>query len=410
MRRFVLPFVSLILVSAITGQGGDIRRGRIEKLDLDKLSITLKVADKDIDFRLIEETQVLGATGKSLKERMKDFKVGSEIFFRAGKKDGIELLTHVKLAEPGAKQPKKAPPKTDVSKLIPLPDLGEKEYQGHPGGFYPEGKNARPAEHEAAGLRLARDVQPRDAAGKPSAKGKIVLLSVGMSNTSQASSGFQRALAGFAQKNPAVVFVNGAQGGMTAARIQNLDTMDGVKYWGEIDQRLESAGVTRAQVQAIWIKQADAGPTQGFPKYAKTLESELARIVQLFPSRFPNAKLVYLSSRTYGGFETSGLNPEPYAYESGFSVKWLIERQIRGDKELNFDPKKGDVKAPWLSWGPYLWGNGSFQRDNGLINWAQADFTANDGTHLTPSGQDKAGRALLQFFVKDATTRTWFKQ
>src|SRR5262249_57810334 len=113
-----------------------------------------------------------------------------------------------------------------------------------------------------------------------------------------------------------------------AARIQDPETEGGRRYWGEVDRRLKSAGVTRAQVQAAWIKQADAGPTQDFPGYARTLEGELKKIVQLMAERFPNLKLCYLSSRTYGGYARTRLNPEPYAYESGFSVKWLIEKQL----------------------------------------------------------------------------------
>ena len=112
-----------------------------------------------------------------------------------------------------------------------------------------------------------------------------------------------------------------------------------------MDSRLAAAGLSRAQVQAVWIKQADAGPKEGFPGYARKLQRELERIVVLLHDRFPNVKLVYLSSRTYGGYATTRLNPEPYAYESGFAVKWLIEQQIKGEAALNCDPKKGAVKA-----------------------------------------------------------------
>ena len=121
---------------------------------------------------------------------------------------------------------------------------------------------------------------------------------------------------------------------MTAAAIQNAeDQGSGTRYWTTVDERLRAAGVTRAQVQAAWIKEADAGPTQGFPAYARTLQGELERIVSLMHARFSNLKLVYLSSRTYGGYARTPLNPEPYAYESGFAVKWLIEQQLRGDPE-----------------------------------------------------------------------------
>ncbi len=116
---------------------------------------------------------------------------------------------------------------------------------------------------------------------------------------------------------------------------------------------------------------------------------------------------MYLSSRTYGGYATTGLNPEPYAFESGFSVKWLIEQQIDGDKSLNFDPARGEVKAPWLSWGPYLWANGSTKREDGFA-YEPDDFTSNDGTHQSPSGQRKVGQLLLKFFETDSTTKPWF--
>lgn len=301
--------------------------------------------------------------------------------------------------------------KVDTSKLKPLTELGSEEYQGFVGGLYPKGQNERPADHERAGIALAKQVRPLDASGKPSGDGRIVLLSIGMSNTSQASQGFERMSAKRGKTigvNPQLVFVNGAQGGMTAARIQNPDdNAGGTKYWAEVDNRLKKAGVTRAQVQAVWIKQADAGPTEGFPAYAKKLEGELARIVQVLPVRFPNVKLAYLSSRTYGGYAKTPLNPEPYAYESGFSVKWLIERQLQGETQLNFDTTKGAVKAPWLSWGPYLWAQGATPRADGF-SYAPTDFTEQDGTHQSLSGMVKVGDELLKLFQRDTTTRPWF--
>src|SRR5260370_38242091 len=90
------------------------------------------------------------------------------------------------------------------------------------------------------------------------------------------------------------------------------------------------------------------------PKYAKILEGEGRKFVPPLPRRFPNLKLVYLSSRTYGGYAQTRLNPEPYAYESAFAVKWLIEEQLKGDPSLNFEPGKDAGKAPWVSVGPYF--------------------------------------------------------
>ncbi len=403
-RRLIAIAVFLALASPLPAQG-PIRHGKIAKVDLDKLVVTLKAGAKEIEAIATEQTMFFESKGDNVKASLQAFKAGAEVQFVVREKDGKNYLFGLRLFEQGKKA---VLPKFDSSKLVPLGELGAKEYKdGFKGGFYPDGKNERPTEHEAAGLRLAKEVQPLDAAGKPSVTGKIVLLSVGMSNTAQASQGIAKVLASQRGINPRFQFVSGAQGGMTAARIQDPATKDGTEYWGKVDQMLMKAGASREQVQAIWIKQADAGPSQGFPKYAKKLEDELANIVRIFPKRFPNVKMVYLSSRTYGGFSTSPLNPEPYAYESAFSVKWLIERQIKGEAGLNYDPKKGDVKAPWLSWGPYLWANGTTKRADGFF-YDQADFTPNDGTHLMASAQEKVGRLMWHFLRDDSTTRDWF--
>src|SRR5262249_17226127 len=133
--------------------------------------------------------------------------------------------------------------KVDSTGLKPLTELAGKEmYKGYAGGLYGSGKNERPAAHEAAGVALAKQVRPLAADGKPAPDGKIVLLSVGMSNTSQASTGFQRAIKGDPDVNPHLRFVNGAVGGMTARAIQNPDDNgQGSKYWKTVGHRLTEA-------------------------------------------------------------------------------------------------------------------------------------------------------------------------
>lgn len=388
--------------------GGDIQRGRIKSLDIEKRTMTVTLDGKDRVLTLADDTQVLGGSGETLKDRMKDFKTGIDTFFREANLNGKPTVKALRLVGESSGQPGRNPPPPPPADLRPLTELGTAKYHGFEGGLYPQGKNTRPQAHEDAGLKLAAQVQPLDREGRPSADGKFVLLSVGMSNTSQSSDGFRRALRGASEINPRGVFVNGAQGGMTAAAIQNPDDdRTGTRYWNTIDERLRTEGVTRDQVQVIWIKQADAGPSSGFPAYARTLEGELVKIVQILPKRFPNVKLCYLSSRTYGGYATTGLNPEPYAFESGFSVKWLIERQLNGDAELNFDKSKGAVRAPWLSWGAYLWSNGGQPRSDG-VRFDKSDFTDNDGTHQSVAGQDKVGGLLLDFFKTDSTSKPWF--
>lgn len=393
------------------GQGGENRRAKIKKIDLDKMTITLTADGKEHEFALNEDTQVLGATGKELKERLKGFKEGSDVQFQAALRDGKPVLRAIRLADTAATPGRTADPAArtspDTSKLKPLTELGTGEYQGFKGGLYPDGKNERPAAHEAAGVGLAKSVQPLDATGEPSDDGKIVLLSIGMSNATQEFSMFKQIADSDQEKNPKLVIVDGAQGGMTAAVIRNPDDNGrGSQFWNTVDERLKGSRVTREQVQVAWIKEADAGPTQGFPKYAQTLQQELAGIARVLHQRFPNLKLAYLSPRTYGGYATTRLNPEPYAYESGFSIKWLIEQQLRGDESLNFDPAKGDVKAPWLSWGAYLWANGQRPNPEGL-SYEESDF-GGDGTHPSQSGRRKVAELLLKSFKTDTTTRPWF--
>lgn len=81
------------------------------------------------------------------------------------------------------------------SGLVPLTELGNRTYKGVEGGLYPGGKNAPPEPHLQAGLRLAREIVPRDGRGQPSQDGRIALLSVGMSNTTQEFQVFQQVAA-----------------------------------------------------------------------------------------------------------------------------------------------------------------------------------------------------------------------
>jgi uncharacterized protein (TIGR03437 family) len=80
----------------------------------------------------------------------------------------------------------------------------------------------------------------------------------------------------------------------------------------------------------------------------------------------------------------------------------MIEAQIDGDPELDFT----DGHAPWLSWGPYLWADGTTARDDGLV-WECSDFRE-DGTHPSESGRQKVAAMLLNFFESDTTARPWF--
>ena len=284
----------------------------------------------------------------------------------------------------------------------PLPDLGDGLYQGYQGGLYPGGRNVLPAGHLAVGKVRAGMIQPRNGTGQLDPDGRIVLLSIGMSNTTMEFSTFKQVADADPQKNPRLVVVDGAQGSQDAEKIKEPTH----SFWNVVDQRLGKAGVTGRQVQAVWLKEAIAGEKRGFPADAQALRDDLRTIVLILHQRFPNLQVVYLASRTYGGYAKTNLNPEPHAYESGFAVKWLIEEQINGVEGLSADPAKGAAKSPWLAWGPYLWTNGARGRRDGLV-W-EAEDVREDGTHPSRNGCVKIARLLLDFFKTDELARRWF--
>ncbi|MCI0349396.1 MAG: hypothetical protein L0Z53_08220 [Acidobacteriales bacterium] len=98
--------------------------------------------------------------------------------------------------------------KTSVG-LIPLNDLGANLYRDQQGGLYPQGSDTRPVAAESAGLAQARAIQPLNANGQPDANGRIVLVSIGMSNTTQEFSTFKPMADSDPGKNPKLVIVDG---------------------------------------------------------------------------------------------------------------------------------------------------------------------------------------------------------
>ena len=287
--------------------------------------------------------------------------------------------------------------------LVPLTDLGAGLYQGVPGGLYPGASNVRPAAHDAAGIAIAQGIAPLDTLGQPDPAGHVVLISIGMSNATQEFRRFVLKSDADALRLPTTRVIDCALGGQAA----NVIDDPSVPYWDTVATRLRGHGSSPLQAQVAWIKEADAGPTGTFAVSSETLTVHLVRVVQILKSKFPNVKLAYFTSRIYAGYATTALNPEPYAYESGFAVRRVLERQLGGDPGLNFDPGAGAVTAPWLAWGPYLWADGTSARSDGLT-WACSEF-ATDGTHPGPAAQLKVADSLLAFFRWDETTAPWYR-
>ncbi len=281
--------------------------------------------------------------------------------------------------------------------VVPLDDLGTGTYLGQQGGLYPGGSNVRPSSYDATGVTLANSIVPLDANGNQDlTSGKMVLMSIGMSNAKGEFGQFIVDETGDASLNPALVLVNGAQAGCDAIALANSQSSCWTTTLSALTNNVPT--VTAKQVVAAWVKEAIADPssTGTFPKDATTLQGDLEKIAQNLKTFFPNIKLAYYATRINANYATTNQNPEPFAYESGFAVKFTIADSINGTL----------TNAPWLSWGPYMWANGMLPRSDGTV-WTCQDVNS-DGTHPSALGEEKVAQMLKNFFHTDDTTTPWF--
>ena len=342
---------------------------------------------------------------------------------------------------------------------IPLMDMTTQNYLGFQGGLYENGSDTVPSIHDKAGLAAAAAIQPLDQNGNPSASGAVVFLGIGMSNATIEYSAFKTtAEASSSVNHTTLAMEDGAYGSVTAcpwtvaqgpasAVCTNVSGVPAQNQYDRVrdtvlatDTQAPSAPagcgttsvpcLTEAQVQVIWLKDANPSPaSNGLGSLTSTTvcandltanplpeacnyEVQLGKIIRAAKSRYPNLRQVFLATRIYAGYASVPLNPEPYAYEYGFSAKWLIQAQI--DQELNpgtIDPVAGDLSitsgiAAWTAWGPYLWADGTKPRSDGLT-WVESDFQS-DGTHPNAQGTTKIVNLLMGFFGKSTYT-PWFR-
>lgn len=309
-----------------------------------------------------------------------------------------------------ARRDNRALPAGETSGLTPLDEMSASDrYQEQDGGLYGQGANEPPAEHRQAAERELAKIQPLDAAGQPATEGRVVLVSISMSNATQEFSRFKQIADADPQKSSRLTIVDCAQGGQAMAEWANPNAAP----WAEAARRLERAEVTPAQVQIAWIKLANKGPRGDLEAHGRQLERDTLAVLQNARQKFPNLRIAYLSSRIYGGYSSGALNPEPFAHESAFVARWLIQRQIDGDAALDYGASSKasgsvrSVRAPLLLWGPYLWADGVRPRKSDGLTWRREDL-GEDGTHPSQSGRDKVANLLLAYFKESPLARSWF--
>lgn len=309
----------------------------------------------------------------------------------------------------------------DFSWFVPLNDLGTAPWKlGLYGGLYEDGSNVMPPEHFAAGLAFAAKIQPLDAEGQPSPAGKIVFLAVGFDETAKIMQSFLPMAANDARVDRnRLVILNAARWG---ADYRFWDEPpDGNPRFAIVNaDTITPAGVTPQQVQVAWIQiiTDHTGETLGVPNAdAYRIKTYIAGTLREMKRQYPNLQIAYLSSRVYGGYAApGGFNPEPFAFETGYSNRWVITDQIEQARmehpEWHSDTRVGLIDyrrgiVPWVAWGPYLWANGARPRADGLT-WLPGDFLA-DGETLSPSGASKGAKLLFDFLLHEPTAKSWFR-
>jgi hypothetical protein len=331
---------------------------------------------------------------------------------------------------------------------IPLTDMTPSEnYLTFQGGLYENSDDVVPADHSTAGLAAAGAIQPLDTNGNPDASGKIVFLAVGRSTVADEFAVFVNQAATNSGVNHATLaIVNGALAGAmpcvwaVVSGPPPCDPSLGNQFDRVRDMVLAPLGLTEKQVQTAWIEKYNGDPAaEGFQSLcdptvagcsnnvshteALRYEQELGNILRSAKTRWPNLQQVFHSSRIYGGYANSSHSSEPYAYEYGFSVKWLIQAQILQIHSggTSIDPTAGDLNysagaAPWTAWGPYTWANGDTPRSDGLL-WCNGQANApcngevdfqSDGTHPNNQGDQKVVNQLMNFFLNSSFT-SWFR-
>jgi hypothetical protein len=318
--------------------------------------------------------------------------------------------------------------------LPPLVDLGPGQaYNGQEGGLYPGGSNARPAAHDAAGQKLARGIVPLDVEGNPDpVNGKIVIMPVSVSNgygawhlgdAGDASTTFMTRANANPAKNPKLFIAYGFEYQLPGGNRGTGDPGPNSTFYRTLDHALHQQGVTPRQVQIVWLSMPVSGMSWGtnlppeartFPADAQQSKHAWKEIVHAIHIRYPNVKMIY--SSTKGAMYMSALeNPEflggpiePYNHDAAWGVKWVIQDQINGAPDLNYDPARGPVNAPWLSWGPYFWSypDGTPRHDDGFV-WTLADVGP-DRLHPSLSGLTKYATMLLHQMTTDPTATPWF--
>lgn len=260
---------------------------------------------------------------------------------------------------------------TQAQTSIPLPQLLGSSYLGEPGGLYPE-SNEPPAGYlDEAVSSLEQDSQ-------------IVLLCLGMSAMQNMCSGYING--SYPGVTPGLIAINGAIG----SKQQNWESASHF-VWDRGVQMLTQQGLNESQVDIVIYHNTFGGESRPFPEWVLAengLRASLQITMDIIAERYPNTKLILVTSRYHAFYAPpDSKSPEPWAYESAWAYKYLIEDRINCAVDC----------GPPVAWFAYLWDS----------SWPQSWYVS-DGIHLSNEGRAAAGAIWDNFLRTSPYTTSWY--
>lgn len=300
----------------------------------------------------------------------------------------------------------------DSTGMIPLNDLGTGYYLDYEGGLFKEGSNSPTAAHLDKGKKIANNLKKRDDFGNiDEANGTIMMIGMGASVASDAFNTFRDTM--LAQDWPGVnpclevksVFIGGKDMGDILDPDQN--------YWGTFQDRLDAKFIDPDQVQVAWMLMQSEATTHDVESYVTYVIGQYKLILADMLDEMPNLRIVFLSGMHYTGYtapshERYDAMVEPKGYWGNLAIRELINQQMDGDPDLDFEG--ADRKVPYITWGPYFWADGTNPRADGL-SWSCEEFRSDStggGFHLKEEYQYKEGDMIYDFLTTNDVAKLFF--
>ena len=163
--------------------------------------------------------------------------------------------------------------------------------------------------------------------------------------------------------------------------------------WDRADELLGRQGWTPQDVQVVFVQLSRKVPPGEEQDWApiEAFVDDLAVVVDEIEQRYPDASLVFLSSRITGRYSHAG-NREPSAYRHGLAAARFVE---------------GYAGPLTLIDGPYLWDDGSCLREDGLA-LSEADLRPDDGVHPSDVGRVVLADRIHAYLSSHPASQPWY--